>query len=248
MKQLLRYTLLSVLAFLWTVDISAQTICPEQTSATNNLAFIRFQQSALKMDGETYFGDDIWLSAMYYNDETGFTCAGKVQYDRGETVILIVAGEDAFVKNGLIENTRMVIVAELEDGCILDSTQVFLNSGTEDSDSLYFSSDKLYEVKRIEVKKGDCLLTSTPEISTLTSLEIYPNPSDGIIQVDLNLGEVTNIQYSLMNLTGQIILKNQLEGQFIQEFIDLSHLPSSTYYLVFRQNGFVTTRKIVLMR
>ena len=228
----------------------SQTLCAGELSASTNLAYIQFQASALKIDSEPYFGEDIWLNAMYYDEDLGFTCSGRVQYDGGFPITMALVGKDVFVKNGFAENTEIILMAETFEGCILDSLQVFLaNDETEDQpDSLYFSLNKVFEVQFIEAKTGDCLLTSLSNNSIITFSKFYPNPAFENIYFELEQAENTEIQYILTNPIGQVIKSGLVRGTSIQESINLSHLPPSIYYLTFRQNELVTTRKIVLTK
>ncbi|MES2864692.1 MAG: N-acetylmuramoyl-L-alanine amidase [Bacteroidota bacterium] len=62
---------------------------------------------------------------------------------------------------------------------------------------------------------------------TLT-LSFYPNPTDGILNLEINKTEVDNIHYMIMDMNGRIIKEANLETE---RSINLSQLLSATYFV-----------------
>lgn len=249
MNLLIKYCFIVFLLFSWKNSFS-QTICPELVSSSSKLAFIRFQQGALTIDGQIYSEDDIWINAMYYNGEKGFTCGGRARYNGGLAQTMTLVGKDAFVEDGFSENTRIVLIAETDNGCILDSTTVFLaqNPVDEQADSLYFSANKIFEVQSLIAQTGDCLLTSANSIPYLDALSIYPNPTTDYLNIELELPKSAVIHYRLSNHLGLVLQDGVLRGQSIRERINLSDQPNGHYYLSLQQSASITTRKIVVLK
>tara|TARA_B100000809_G_C15024478_1_gene489648 strand:- start:109 stop:1119 length:1011 start_codon:yes stop_codon:yes gene_type:complete len=77
---------------------------------------------------------------------------------------------------------------------------------------------------------------------SISNLSIYPNPTNGIISIDL--GEVlTDISVTLTNSLGQVVLsENYASTSFIN--IDIN-APKGIYFLQLETNGEVITKKII---
>jgi len=249
MNPYIKYISIFLFIFFSKVSILGQTIlCENDTPVSTNTFYLRFAEGALQIDGVTYSEDDVTLHALYKDAEKGMTCGGKVRFDKGESITMPLAGKDFLVTNGVGEEEGIFLVLQKDDGCILDSLSIRVSGNSEEQDSLIFRANRIIDIISIKAQTGDCLLTSTNEIPSLTSIKTYPNPTTENLRVELEVEESIELQYSLTNHLGQVIKSEWLSGKSIQETINLSHLPPSTYYLIFRQNGFVTTRKIVLMR
>jgi hypothetical protein len=79
-------------------------------------------------------------------------------------------------------------------------------------------------------------------------MEFYPNPSDGLFNLDLHAPGKGAVQVEVFNLDGKRIFaekKLQSEGK-VQTQIDLRGHPAGTYLLVLRQGKDSLSRKIVL--
>jgi polyhydroxybutyrate depolymerase len=82
------------------------------------------------------------------------------------------------------------------------------------------------------------------EENTPLSFNVYPNPSNGIVQLDL---ETTNgISYKVVDVLGKELLSRQVTA--VLETIDLADLPNGTYFIKVSDevSGKTTTKKIVL--
>lgn len=77
--------------------------------------------------------------------------------------------------------------------------------------------------------------------TALHSFEVYPNPSQGQIQIELDQNRV--LAYQLLNTLGQTIQNGQIQGQ--QATLNLNELPKGSYYLVLYQNGQAWGRQMI---
>jgi hypothetical protein len=87
------------------------------------------------------------------------------------------------------------------------------------------------------------LASENAGISTITA---YPNPTSGIVQVQLQANQAANLQLSLINAQGQIVLQqtaavNEGENELR---LDLSSLPAGIYMLKENNQTFSTLRII----
>jgi N-acetylmuramoyl-L-alanine amidase len=60
------------------------------------------------------------------------------------------------------------------------------------------------------------------------TISFYPNPTDGILNLEINKTEVQNIHYIIMDINGRVIREANLENE---RTINLSQLPSATYFV-----------------
>lgn len=102
------------------------------------------------------------------------------------------------------------------------------------------------EVETLE-KKADMEM---PRISDLevTKLNVFPNPSTGIFDINFNLPIEGRTAIRIFSPTGQVIYENNL-GNFTGTFsdrIDIANNAKGIYFLAITQNDQAITRKVVL--
>lgn len=76
------------------------------------------------------------------------------------------------------------------------------------------------------------------------NISIYPNPNNGIFNLDLNLENTENIVVEILDITGRFIEKRSLFESTSQISFDLSHLNKGIYLVNIRANGEEITKKI----
>lgn len=76
-------------------------------------------------------------------------------------------------------------------------------------------------------------------------VEIYPNPTDGIL--NLKLAKTADVQYRLIDLSGRTIAEEQVlfSKESSYHLIDIQDLPTGLYMLSVQSNGDITTHRIV---
>lgn len=77
-------------------------------------------------------------------------------------------------------------------------------------------------------------------------ISLYPNPSNGIIYVDFDLGTYQDAEMILYNLLGDAILRKEISRAVATEILDLSGLQKGIYYLKIHNNYFERTMEIIL--
>lgn len=79
------------------------------------------------------------------------------------------------------------------------------------------------------------------------SVNVYPNPSNGIVMVQLNLANAKDIQINVYNLLGEEVdvysVTNAVSGNVK---VDLSRFPAGVYLLKINADGESTSKKVVL--
>ncbi|OYU94658.1 MAG: hypothetical protein CFE21_15385 [Bacteroidetes bacterium B1(2017)] len=76
---------------------------------------------------------------------------------------------------------------------------------------------------------------------------VYPNPSAGELNVEVNLREATPLNFELMDISGKILATKNIglaSGNY-KESLDLSELKPSIYFLSIRSNQGVSTFKVI---
>jgi hypothetical protein len=89
------------------------------------------------------------------------------------------------------------------------------------------------------------IITDIPEmIEPNMSLNVYPIPTEGSLNIDVvNEGNLI-IYYSLFDINGKLLLKNRIFDH--KEQIDLSSVPNNIYFLeISYDQGLIRTYKIV---
>jgi hypothetical protein len=84
----------------------------------------------------------------------------------------------------------------------------------------------------------------------LNSLNVYPNPSNGFVTVNLKTTEATNIDFRIVNTVGATLLQETAEsviGNFTQTF-NLSNLGNGIYFLQINDGKGATTKKIIISK
>lgn len=80
-------------------------------------------------------------------------------------------------------------------------------------------------------------------------LNIYPNPTDGMLYLDFGPRDPGTVRVELFDLLGRKVLEATYDQSVAVKTIDLSHLPGGQYTLsVLIANGLGTTRKVILVR
>ncbi len=96
----------------------------------------------------------------------------------------------------------------------------------------------------VEVK----VCSSIGDISTLNSLDIYPNPTNGQFTVNLNTLPVSEMQITVCNVTGAQVYSTILQNPngSVQLPVDISGVASGVYQVKLTANGKSISRSIVV--
>jgi len=92
-------------------------------------------------------------------------------------------------------------------------------------------------------------LSSTVEINDNIKIEIAPNPASSDITLDLSIEEATDMEVSIVNLTGQIIMtKSFNDVTELRENFNVSSLASGIYMIHIDTKNGVQTKKFVVSK
>ena len=84
---------------------------------------------------------------------------------------------------------------------------------------------------------------------SVRKLDLRPNPTSGLLTLDLELAHPAGLQLDLLTLQGQLIqTENAGTVSALQHTFDLSRLPVGTYLLRLHVDDEIALRQIVLQR
>lgn len=121
--------------------------------------------------------------------------------------------------------------------------QIFYNSGTNWEQNLASSSLNIqgaFLLRPVMGGKPDTIVTALPEPQPLAALQVYPNPTSGLIRWD----EPNLSRLEVMNSSGRILLTH--EPARGQQMLDVSHLSDGLYLIRLWADQRTTVQKIII--
>jgi hypothetical protein len=79
-------------------------------------------------------------------------------------------------------------------------------------------------------------------------INLFPNPSNGMLSVELNAEKQTNIQITILDFVGKVVFDENYsfgQGQEIRN-INLYDLNNGLYFIRFRSGDTIYTEKLVI--
>ena len=80
------------------------------------------------------------------------------------------------------------------------------------------------------------------DVKEAFTLSFYPNPTDGILNLDINKTDIKNIKYLIMDMNGRIVKEANLETE---RTINLSQFPAATYFVRVLVDGQEFVKQII---
>ncbi len=80
----------------------------------------------------------------------------------------------------------------------------------------------------------------------ISSFNVFPNPTEGILKIELQSQTQTSMRMSLVTLTGQLVAEKSIsfDGTY-SDWLDISDLPSGMYFLSIGDDKHTGTKKII---
>ena len=91
------------------------------------------------------------------------------------------------------------------------------------------------------------LVNSTDLISLGVDLNIFPNPSQGQVTVELGGLPTGDTEFTVFDQVGRVILNQRLRAANGRNNLDLGNVPSGTYLLRITNGQAATTRRITVL-
>ena len=73
--------------------------------------------------------------------------------------------------------------------------------------------------------------TASVSAKSFNNLNVYPNPATNTLNVNIDAANTTISNYSLVNIQGQVVLSNEVNGSSINTRIDVSNISNGVYFL-----------------
>jgi hypothetical protein len=122
------------------------------------------------------------------------------------------------------------------------------------SSMIYITGDRWYtngDAFWISANFGSWDYNYVNETNSLSSFNVFPNPSSGLLQISYTLNENTNTSVRIKDLNGKIVFENQYGNQnpgIYSEKIDLSDLSNGVYLYEISAENHLSQGKIVLTK
>lgn len=97
-------------------------------------------------------------------------------------------------------------------------------------------------------KSVTAITTSIEDTYLKNNIAIYPNPSDGFININLGNINQVGLELEIRNFAGQRVFFKKIEPNQSAEIIDLSNQPSGIYNLNIISKDWIQTKKIILSK
>lgn len=88
-------------------------------------------------------------------------------------------------------------------------------------------------------------ITNTNEVQDYNVIEIYPNPSNGLVFLDLQNKNLPIENITVFTLDGKVVFEN---NKFNNNTLDLTFLPNGIYYLTIKDESTTYRKKLVLIK
>ena len=91
-------------------------------------------------------------------------------------------------------------------------------------------------------------LASVPVKADFNNLMVYPNPTDGLLNIQFTMNETESVELDLLSMNGETMYSQALgniKGYYTRQ-VDISSLAKGIYILRLVSNGGITNEKIVL--
>lgn len=133
------------------------------------------------------------------------------------------------------------------------------NTSTQQNPTHIYTQPGTYEVHLQTENNVGCNDAMTQEITVMNfpvstngvnvlnkNVKIYPNPTNDILNIELNLDNPAEVQFQLFDAVGQLILNQKTANYNNQKTtLNLNDLPSGIYFLQIRMNGNLMTKKVI---
>ncbi len=132
---------------------------------------------------------------------------------------------------------------------ISENMEIILTPGEEDLGEYTFvltASDTSGASASVDVPVVVELLTGITELEDLLQLNVYPNPTQGKIYIEIATSKYSEIELKIVNLGGQEIYKKNYNLQQQSIEVDLSDYVSGMYFVSVKIGGNEIIRKIIL--
>ncbi len=95
----------------------------------------------------------------------------------------------------------------------------------------------------VKILSYDNSCSTSIEESNENDISIYPNPTSSMITIDFGTADLTNAQYEITTILGEVVTSKSISHQ--EEQINIAHYPNGIYLLLFKNKNKHRTIKII---
>lgn len=100
----------------------------------------------------------------------------------------------------------------------------------------------------VSTRDVNSITVSTENIQEESSIKVYPNPTTGILHVEIETGLPNHNQYHILDISGKQIMSNRIQFGNNQFQIPMDKLPNGLYFLLIEGNeGILYRQKVMVM-
>ncbi|GAB5555836.1 MAG: hypothetical protein SchgKO_00490 [Schleiferiaceae bacterium] len=87
------------------------------------------------------------------------------------------------------------------------------------------------------------------KIEYLTNLSISPNPTQGVVRLDIELARNADVAIAVLSITGELLMEYpSVDVNTLQKELDLSMYDDGLYFILVSFDNQITTNKIILLK
>ncbi len=91
-------------------------------------------------------------------------------------------------------------------------------------------------------------LTVSPDVKTNTEISLYPNPSNGKVNISYPVNNTSDALFTVVSSLGQLVFSKKLNSNTSQDVFDFSDLPEGIYTASLVTAGYRSFKKLVLVK
>ncbi|MCK4920949.1 MAG: T9SS type A sorting domain-containing protein [Bacteroidales bacterium] len=102
--------------------------------------------------------------------------------------------------------------------------------------------------RKSKIKSGGGDPGSIEDLMNIEKINIYPNPSEGLFRLMMNMGESEDLDIKVFDLSGKLLFQNEIENSLerLDYVIDLTNVDKGMYQLQLRTDKGVFNKTIVI--
>jgi hypothetical protein len=139
----------------------------------------------------------------------------------------------------------LVPVADSDDDCTDEIGAEVLNLNVSANITYYFEWDDTWENTPFSFLLIFDNTSATDDKLLSQAIQTSPNPAQNFLKIEVNLDMPMPLNVQVLNLIGQPVFTKILKGS---ENLNLSHLESGVYVLLFSDGKNITQKKLVIQR
>lgn len=90
--------------------------------------------------------------------------------------------------------------------------------------------------------------TTTNQLDLINNFRLFPNPSNGLVQLELHLDKKAEVQYQIVDILGRPIFESGIiNGQEVRRILDFKNQPNGVYILSLSIDNQTITKELFLV-